>query len=249
MAEPLVLSGSSLQTYRRCPKWWRLEYLERDIRPSSLKAARGLAAHTALECDLKEKVRTGQQQPRDQVLQTYIDEWERESADSPDPKGKRREVYHFGLNAVAEWYDKVAPTIEPVLVEVNGQFVINDVHYEWTAVVLEKQGVLRDHKFTASRPQASDNAKYQLPMIGYRTGLTSEGYQVAAAQLDWMVCNTKPYHWPVTMGITEEDLDWFGEEVRTAYDLIHEGYFPARPNRMSCSWCPFTDGTCKEGSR
>jgi hypothetical protein len=244
-AEPLVLSGSSLQTYRRCPKWWRLEYLDKDIRPPSLKAARGLAAHTALEVDLQARADTGAHLPREQVLQTYIDAWTRESEDSLDPKQQRQQVYHYGLNAVAEWYDKVAPTIEPVLVEVNGQFVINGVHYEWTADLLDKAGVLRDHKFTARRP--TSNEQYELNMLGYYIGLSLD-HEVSAIQVDWMVCNTKPYHWPLGMEYDERSIDRFGEEVRTAYDLIMDGFYPARPNRMNCSWCPFSDGTCKEGS-
>lgn len=246
MAEPLVLSGSSLQTYRRCPKWWRLEYLDKDARPSSLKAARGLAAHTALENDLQAKVDRDEHLPREQVLQIYIDEWVRESEHSLDPKGVRQDIYHFGLNAVAEWYDKIAPTIKPVLVEVNGQFIINDVHYEWTADLLDADGLLRDHKFTAKRPR--DNTMYELNMLGYLVGLRID-HEVTGIQFDWMVCNTKPYHWPLAMEYVEEDIDRFGEAVRTAYDFIMDGRYPARPNRMSCSWCPYADGTCSEGSK
>ena len=236
-----------MQTYRRCPKWWRYEYIDKDSRPPSLKAARGLAAHVALENDLQTKVDTGEQMERDHVLQIYIDEWTRESAESLDPKGMRHDVYWFGLNAVAEWYDKVAPTIEPVLVEVNGQFVIHGVHYEWTADLLDRQGLLRDHKFTAKRPPKGDSM-YELNMLGYLTGLRLD-HEVTGAQLDYMVCNTKPYHWPVPITYDEDDLDRFGETVRETFDLISEGYFPANPNRMNCSWCPFSDGTCKEGSR
>jgi len=246
MAEPLVLSGSSLQTYRRCPKWWRYEYLDKDVRPPSLKAARGLAAHTALEMDLNAKVDTDAYLPEEQVLQIYIDEWTRESAESLDPKGKRHDIYHFGLNAVAEWHQRVAPTIEPVLVEVNGQYVINGVHYEWTADLLDRQGILRDWKFTAKRPPKG-STMYDFNMLGYYNGLRMD-HEVKGMQLDYMVCNTKPYYWPVEMAYEEEDVDRFGEAVRDAYDGIMDQRFPARPSRMSCSWCPYSDGTCKEGS-
>jgi hydroxyethylthiazole kinase-like uncharacterized protein yjeF len=101
------------------------------------EAVRGLAAHVALENDLQAKVDTDEYLPIEQVLQLYIDEWVRESADSLDPKDQRQKIYGFGLDAVTLWHQEVAPTIDPVLVEVNGQFVINGVHYEWTADMVE----------------------------------------------------------------------------------------------------------------
>lgn len=247
MAEPLVLSGSSLQTYHRCPKWWKYEYVVRDERPPSLKAARGLAAHEALEADLQAKVDTGKLLPEGEVLQTFTDVWTRESEHSLDPKGERDKTYQFGLDALALWHQTVAPTIDPVLVEVNGQFVINEVHFEWTADLLDRQGILRDHKFTAKRPP-KDSTMYDWNMAGYLTGLRMD-HEVNGVQLDYMVCNTKPYHWPVPLVIEEADIDRFGEAVRDAYDDIMDMRFPARPSRRHCSWCPYSDGTCKEGSR
>ena len=246
MGNPLVLSGSSLGTYQRCPKRWYYEYVVMDARPNSLSMARGLAAHEAVEMYLRAKADGDILPTENDVLDQYIRSFEREAKESPEgPRETRKDVFDRGKLAVSAWYTDVAPTVEPVLVEVGGQFIINDVYYSWTADCFDADRVVRDWKFVKSKPSSDPFFDYTNAMAGYVTGITSEGYEVRGAQLDYIVCTQKPYHLPKQIW---PDRDEFGADVRRAHDDITAGRFPATDDRRTCSWCPYTDGTCPEGT-
>lgn len=246
MGDPLVLSGSSVNTYGLCPKRWYYEYVVVDVRPNSLSMARGLAAHEALEFYLQAKVDGDTLPVLKDLLDRYIVSFEREAKESPEgPRETRKDVFDRGKLAVEAWYTDVAPTVEPVLVEIGGQFTVNGVYYSWTADLFDKDGIVRDWKFVKSKPSDTPFFDYTNAMAGYIEGITSEGYQVGGAQLDYMVCTLNPYHLPKPIS---PDRDEFGFTVKNTHDQIKQGRFPATDDRRTCSWCPYSDGTCPEGS-
>src|SRR5574343_522573 len=152
MAEPLVLSSSSVNTFLRCPRQWYHAYIERRRRPPSLKMARGIAGHTAIENDLKTYLEVGEHQPREMVVQTFVDEFDKVTIETEADNKEKGELKDGGVRAVGHWSTRVAPSVDPVLVEQNGQFVINDVHYDWTADLKDRDGKVRDWKFSGRKP-------------------------------------------------------------------------------------------------
>ena len=247
MAEPLVLSSSSVNTFLRCPRQWYHAYVERRKRPPSLKMALGLAGHTAIETDLEGYMVDELHLPAEAVVQTFSDEYDKISSDAGASTKETGEIKDGGVRAVRVWSQRVAPTIEPVLVEQNGQFVINDVHYDWTADLKDRDGKVRDWKFSGRKP--SGGSEYVLNMVGYAVGLRQVTGEVeTGVQLDYMVCTKTPYHEPVTSGVVPDDaIDEFGSIVRGVHDQIQAGFFP--PSGLQgygvCEWCGFgRDGTC-----
>lgn len=254
MAEPIVLSGSSAGTYQRCPRQWYHEYVERQVRPPRLKMARGLAAHDAVEQVLRHKMDAWELMPREHALEIFSAEFDRVAADTPDTQGKetKADVKRRGLLAVGAWFDDVAPTIEPLFVEQNGQFTINEVHYDWTLDVLDQNGVIRDWKFVKSKPSGKMDdpyaPNYRLALIGYAVGLRQlTGDIETGIQLDYTVCTLNPYHMQTfEPTVTQEDIDDFRDTILEIHTRIRQGHYPPRGlSNRSCSWCAYTDGTCK----
>jgi hypothetical protein len=250
--EQLVLSGSSVATYRRCPQWWYYEYIQQLVRPPRLQMARGLAAHEAVEFDLKHKVATWHDAPREQVVDLYIDRFVEYSKDSPRVQGKDtiEDIFRRGVLAVEAWYDNVAPDIFPLFVEVNGRFEVDGVLYDWTADVIDQSYLVRDWKFVKKKPQPGSpfSPDYTYPMRGYYMGAETElDIELSGWQIDYMVCTLHPYLVSDThMPLDQADRDDFRDVVVETHDRIMEGQFPPRGlGNNACSWCPFADGTCE----
>jgi hypothetical protein len=245
MAERLVLSSSSVNTFMRCPRQWYHAYVERRRRPPKLVMVRGIAGHTAIEEDLQDVVDGRGHQAEEEVVQTFVDEFERGSRDTEAPLKERAETKDGGVRAVKHWVHHVAPKVDPVLVEQNGQFVINDVLYDWTADLLDGDGKVRDWKFAGRKPDSG--SEYTLNMVGYAIGLRQVTGEIESGrQLDYMVCTKRPYHEPITSGpVTDDEIDSFGEIVADVHDQIQAGFFPPHGLKSyACSWCGYSDGTC-----
>lgn len=147
VAEPIVLSGSSLNTFLNCQRQWELAYVRRLKRPPGLKMARGIAAHAAAEIDLGHKLETGSNMPRDAVLDAFADSFKEvsvESPENPDKKETRGAYLDSGVGAVGYWYDEIGTATNPVHVEIHGQFTIKTdthpepMHYDWTADLVDE---------------------------------------------------------------------------------------------------------------
>lgn len=264
MAEPVVLSGSSLNTFLRCQRQWEFAYVRRLQRPPSLKAARGIAAHRAAELDMLEKRDNKRHMPRDAVIDVYADTFRVEGADAeekPDKKETRAIYMDTGSEAVGFWYDEVAPDIEPLHVELHGQFTINGIPYDWTADLVDEGPELgndgepvpfapvgrriRDWKFVSRTPDSG--TEYVLNMVGYAIGARRAlGGAEVSRILDHIVLLKKPKYVPMGDGeLTDEDIFAFAEIVEGAHSSIQAGNFPPTGLKTNaCSWCGYADGTC-----
>jgi hypothetical protein len=245
MADPVVLSGSSLNTFLRCPTQWELLYVRRIRRPPNLKMALGISGHAAAEADLKHKVQTWEDLPREEVVQTFVDSFHETAHDSPEKPEKketRATMLDSGVLAVGTWYDEVAPTTAPVLVEQNGQFTINDIHYDWTADLVDQDTIVRDFKFVGRKPDSG--SEYALNMIGYALGFREMTGEIeAGVQLDYVVRTKKPYYLPLAAPtIPPKDISAFADIVTMTHQQISAGSFPPHGLKSgACSWCGVSD--------
>jgi len=208
--------------------------------------ARGIAGHAAIEESLGEVVEYGEALEEAELLSVFSDQFDRLAVETETSHQERGATKDGGIRALQLWDRTVQPTIDPVLVEQNGQFVINDVYYDWTADLKDRDGKVRDWKFSGRKP--SSGSEYVLNMTAYAIGLRQvTGEMEQGVQLDYLVCTQKPYHEPISGGpVPDEAIDEFGAIVRGVHDQIQAGYFP--PSGLqgygTCDWCGYSDGTC-----
>jgi hypothetical protein len=255
MAEPVVLSGSSLNTFLRCARQWEYAYVQRLRRPPSLKAALGIAAHDAVETDLRQKIVTRVDIPKSDVVDAFATKFRTEAADSEENEKKketRATMLDSGVIAVGHWYDHVAPATQPVLVEQNGQFLLTirdrrteetmAVPYDWTLDMVDEQERVRDWKFVSKKP--SGGQEYVLNMVGYAVGYRRlTGKIERGVQLDHIVRTKVPQYVPISSGpIEDESIFAFAGIVKDVVASINAGIFPPTGLKSNaCSWCGYAD--------
>ena len=251
MAEPVVLSGSSLNTFLECAALWELTYVRSLKRPPSLKMALGTSGHAAAEVDLTQKITTHRDLPEDIILDAFRDSFVKESHDSPELPAKKETKAVFldsGIAAMKVWHKDVAPTVQPTMVEEPVQFRINSIPYSGTIDLVDDQERVRDWKFVGKKPSPRDQ-KYVLNMTGYaigyreKTGLVEKG-----VILDHIVRTQQPYHFPVESKtpVPDESIFAFADIIKTSHDAIQAGSFPPTGIRSGrCSYCPFRGQECR----
>jgi hypothetical protein len=227
-------------------------YVQRIKEPPTLRLALGSAAHTAVEFDLREKMETGDDQPLEQMQDTFRDEFEKESYGAEDtPKETKGQALDSGVKCVEVWHKKVAPDTHPLAVEEEVQFSINGVPIAGTIDVVKQVGdptswfeskrIIGDWKFVGKKPQ--DAGTYLLNMIGYGIGLRQKtGLKEDGIVLDHLVRTKEPYHFPIASKgpIPDESIDAYGDIVAGVARDIEAGSFP--PTGLqghACSWCGY----------
>lgn len=246
MATPLVLSGSSLNTYLRCPKQWEYAYVKRIKSPPTLRLAIGSAGHTAVEEDLRNKLVTGEDLPKEAVLDTFRDSFEDESYGAVEEGETKGQALDSGIKAVSVWHARVAPATDPLLVEEEVQFSINGVIVSGTIDVVKRVGpkrIVGDWKFVGKKP--SSGSSYLLSMVGYAIGLRKKsGLIEDGLVLDHMVRTKQPYHFPIESPgpVPDESIVAYAGIVSDVASAIEAGSFP--PSGLqgnACSWCGYKD--------
>ncbi len=251
MTQQVVLSASSVTTFLRCGQQWYFAYVAGVKAPPSLKAVRGIAVHKAVEVDMVQKLETGIDLRVDEMLDAYSDSWDAETANGWAPGDKPGPIKDAGAGLVKLYHRQVAPTIQPVAVELPIQFDING--QTWTGQVdllTEEAGpgapelklVVRDTKTTARKP--TGNA-YLMNMTGYALSMRQATKEVEAdTVLDYLVATQKPYYHEVRMGgpITDDQIRQFAGIVSNVGQSIQAGRFV--PNGLvsgACGWCGYRD--------
>lgn len=244
MAEPIVLSGSSLSTFLRCGHQWYLAYVERIRRPPNVKLAVGIAGHKAVETNLAQKIESRVDLPTEQVVDAFSDEYESIRPDITDSPKLIGEGKDSGIKSVIVHHKLVAPAIQPLWVEREVTYDINGIPYAGTVDLVDQHEVVRDWKFTGRKPSGDD---YLLNKTGYALGYRqASGRRERGVTLDYIVRTKTPYHHPLKAGpVSDNDVRAFGQIVEGAYENINAGRF--LPNGLmgqACSWCGYRD-ICK----
>lgn len=258
---PTVLSGSSVNTYLRCGKQWEYAYVLQLRRPPSVKQGLGIAAHEAVGFNLAQKVSTYIDLPEEEVVQRFEDEWDVMAVDIEEVTNEERidertgkksrtrretkaQARESGIKAVMVHHDQMSSKVQPVWVEREISFKLND-HIDYTGIfdLADDRGRVRDHKFVSRKPQ--DGGGYILPMVGY-----SLGYRQISDEpeteivLDYVVRTQEPYYLPLASGgpITDEAIQEFARIVTDVRRGIDAGIF--NPNGLhshACGWCGYAD--------
>jgi hypothetical protein len=265
MAEPIVLSGSSLNTILRCAYQWELLYVYRRRSRPNLKAVLGIAAHRAIEISLTQKIETKVELPLSDIQDAFVDTFKVESEDAlefPEKKETKPLMQDSGVKALATWHRDVSPGVHPMMVEQNGQYTINGIPYDWTidevdaidaeawmegTVGNDHETIVRDWKFVGRTPEGGQ--EYVLNMVGYAVGYRRlTGGIEAGVQLDHIVRLKEPRYVPISgPTVPDQDIRAFASILEIMKKTIDSGLFaPTGLKSGACSWCfAAADGTCR----
>jgi CRISPR/Cas system-associated exonuclease Cas4 (RecB family) len=240
-SSPVVLSASSMATYLRCGHQWYLAYVVRLKSPPSIRQAIGLAAHSAVEHNMAQKIVSREDVPVEEMTDVFSDQFESfvpEIEDPEEPVGKAKDS---GIGLVKLHRKEVSPLIQPIWVEKSGQFEINGVPYSWTVDLVDDKGRVRDTKTKKASPRPEE---FLLQMTGYALGYRHEtGLIETDTVIDALVRTQVPKYVPVYGGrISEPREKAFADTVQTIYEGIEGDVFA--PNGLSngaCSWCGYAN--------
>lgn len=240
-----VLSGSSLNTFMRCPRQWEYAYVYRLRRPPKLRMVVGTAGHAAVELDLRQKIDTFQDLPVDDVVDqfstTYDAEAQEAEYDGDKELGERKD---HGVKSVRFWHKEIAPAIRPMLIEEPVAFTINDQAWTGTLDLVDMDLVLRDWKFTGRTPSSGE--AYLLNMVGYALGFrAATGLTESRIEINNIVGLKKTTtHVPIKSDgpVPDRSIEAFSMIVSEAQRSIAAGIFPATGiTSGACSWCGYRD--------
>lgn len=252
MGDPFVLSSSSVATFLRCGTQWYFAYVEGRKSPPSVRQVVGIAAHRAIEHNMRQKIDTLTDLPRDEVLDAFNDSfdeeiygWEPSEDDETPEKGKSS-----GTRLVALARDRVLPLIQPLLVEMPVQMSVKvsdevgSVPYSGVLDMVDSKGRVHDWKTTKRRP-VNTAAMHILQMTGYALGYrVLTGQQETEVVLNHFIRTQVPQYLPVASGgpVGEHAVQAFANIVSDVNAQIQAGRF--LPNGLmsgACSWCGYTD--------
>lgn len=242
--DPVVLSGSSLATFLRCGQQWYFAYVANIKSPPTIRQAIGLAAHTALELNMRQKIETGIDLPKEQLLDEFSDRYDIEVYDAaPDEHETPEAGKTSGLGLVSLARERVLPSIQPILVEAPVQFAINGIPYAGVIDLVDSRSRIRDWKTTKRAPSGAGT--YILNMTGYALGYRHySGMVESEVVLDHLVRTKKPQYIPLASGgpIDRASAETFASIVENVYEQIQLGRFV--PNGLvsqACSWCGYRE--------
>lgn len=243
MAEQLF-SASSLATFLRCGAQWEYAYVYAIKRPPNVRMVIGVAAHEAVETNYRQKLGTRLDLPVSDVTDAFADAFTRLTEDvEDDPEEPAGVAKDSGVLLVEKYQEIVAPTVQPLYVEQEIQFNINDIPYAGFIDLVDDTGRVRDLKTTKRKPGSRTN--YAIAMTGYAVGYRQLTGQVeAGVTLDYMIRTQKPYYYPAASAgpISDAGIAAFAKVISGVSESIQRGIFlPTGLNTGACGYCPYTD--------
>lgn len=243
----LVLSASSVDTFRKCGYRWYLQYVERHEGDQNVRAAVGLAVHKGAEVYFKAK-RLGiphdflMGEGYDEILDAHDKMIVEELFDVTEPDEPMDKAIITSRRTLKAYLEDVGvdimPIIEPeVAIEAN----INGIAYSGHIDVADED--VHDIKVKAfQKPRFTDDYAFQ--QVGY--GIL---YRVATDRierdvvLDFMVRlkRDRPYHFPIRNGgpVDDQDIGRFAGVLTWVANAIAKGqYAPKGLENGACRYCP-----------
>lgn len=238
MTEPVVLSGTSLNTFLRCGHQWYLANVVRLKSPPNVRQVLGIAAHSAVEHNMAQKVVSKTDVSMEEMVDVFSDNFDAH-VDEVEDDEDHGQAKDDGIGLVRLHRKAVSPLIQPVWVEEAGQLTIDDIPYAWTIDIADDKGRIRDTKTKKRKPTLEEN---MLQMTGYalgyrqRTGLTETDVVI-----DGLVRTKVPQYVPLYGGtVNDAQVSSFAATLASVASTIEHGDFP--PNGLhngACSWCGY----------
>lgn len=243
MTEPVVLSGTSVQTFLRCGHQWYLANVVRLKSPPNVRQVLGIAAHSAVEHNMAQKITTKTDVPAEEMVDVFSDNFD-EFVDEVEDDEDHGRAKDDGIGLVRLHRAQVSPLIQPIWVEEAGQLTINDIPYSWTIDIADDKGRVRDTKTKMRKPTLEEN---MIQMTGYALGYRERtGLIETDVVIDGLVRTKVPQYVPLYGGtVNDERVDSFAATLQSVAQTIEHGDFlPNGLNNGACSWCGYAS-ICK----
>lgn len=236
------LSASSMTTFLRCGQQWYYAYVLGEKSPPTLKQARGIAVHKAVEVNMEQKIDSKVDVPVEQMLDAYSDSWDEVGSDGfqVEEDEDEGEMKDKGIELTKLHHSEVSPTIQPLWVERPVQFDINGVTFSGQIDTVDEMKRVRDTKTTARAPRPE---QYLMNMTGYALSVRQLTGEVETdTVLDYLIATKKPRYLPITAGgpVTDKAINQFANTVDAVAGAIDAGRFvPNGVQNGACSWCGY----------
>ena len=240
MTVPLVLSASSVVTFLRCGQQWYFAHVAGIKSPPSLRQALGVAAHAAIEVNMRQKIDSTLDLELDDVLDAFSTNYDTEIAEVETPEEDPGDLKDRGVRLMTLHHTEVAPKIQPLWVEQPVQFNVNNIPYSGIVDVVDDRHRVRDWKTTGQKPRPGS---YLLNMVGYALGYRqATGETETEVVLDYLVRTKVPQYIPIASGgpIDQTAIVSFAGTIEQVAAAIQAGTFV--PNGLlsgACSWCGY----------
>jgi len=244
MAEPVVLSASSVQTFLRCGHQWYLANVVRLREPPKVRMSLGTAAHSAVEHNMVQKILTKTDVDADEMTDVFSSNFDELMTEIEDPDEDIGKAKDDGIGLVKLHRKMVSPMIQPIWVEKAGQLEVDGVPYSWVVDLVDDKDRVRDLKTKKARPRIDE---YLLGMTGYALGFRQEtGRKESDIVIDGLVRTKVPQYVPLYGGqVSDQRIESFSDTLGTISHAIERGDFV--PNGLTsgaCNWCGFAN-SCK----
>ncbi len=199
---------------------------------------------------MRQKMTSRVDLPVEDMLDAYDSSWNEEAHEGYTLTGDENPgtVKDKGYELVRLYHEKVAPHIQPVLVEEPIQFTINGQAYSGQIDLAEEVDlwggdtalVIRDTKTTARQPVGG---AYLLNMTGYAISQRQATGRIEAdTVLDYLIATKEPQYKEIRVGgpVTDERIAQFAGIIDRVSSAIGQGDFV--PNGLvsgACSWCGY----------
>lgn len=245
------ISPTQYDMFVRCGEQWRRRYAEGEVIPPGIAAHIGSGLHGAAELNFAEKMKTGEDQPKD-ILQDAAATAYRKRLDEQGvfvPHEERPSLEKdlgAGLDMTVALVDPLlefAQPIQPALVEHRSTLAVDGlpqiVGYIDLFTVDRRLSDLKTAKRTWSQQQADTATQ---PTV-YREMIRNEfGRPPAIQAIDCFVKTKTPKYESIETIRKDDDFDVLAEKMRLMMRMVNAGLFPpADPGSWVCSprFCGF----------
>lgn len=234
-------------TFLRCGQQWYYAYVMGIKSPPSVRQSLGIAAHKAVELNMRQKLDTFSDIPLSDFRDAFSTEYDSVIGDVSAPEEDAGKAKDSGIKLMTLHHKLVAPTIQPLWVEQPIQFSVNDIPYSGQIDLVATNPLeatmkktVRDTKTTSRRPSGG---AYFLNMTGYAIGYReATGETEDGVALDYLVRTKVPQYVPIESGgpVDDQSILRFTQVITSVYDAITAGRFiPNGIYNNACSYCGY----------
>lgn len=253
-----MFSATSLKTFLRCPKQWYFSHVEKLKSPPSIKMKLGIAAHSAVEHNFKQKLVSRVDEPEADVLDAFSEHYDREIEEVEKPDEDPGKAKDDGVKIMRLHHRQIAPDVQPLWVEKQSTFRVISEHREEcdkgagcscgvpfsvTVDAIDEARQVRDLKTTARRPS---QGQHLMQLAAGAIGFEAEtGEKATDLVVDYLIRTKVPATHVERWGgpLDAHMRRTFATQVNTAASMAAQGMFPATGVEAGpggpCSWCGF----------
>lgn len=265
-----TISPSKLDMYFRCGEQYRRRYIEREIIPPGVALVKGRAVHKASEVNFTQKISSREDLPVDVLTDAAAQEVDVVVAGegialTPEETGRgvarvKDEIRDRAVALARLLHKRIAPTIQPVLVERFVKLELPRHSHDLTGRLdlADEAGFIRDLK-TASRSKNADEVAQSAQLTYYAAAYKRlMQKEPAGVTLEVLVDKARPAVQRLEATRTVADKRVFLNKINAMLAGLKAGVFlPAAPGSWACSprycgyWstCPYVNAERKAAAQ